>query len=317
MRLEGRVTLAIMLIGAVLLNSGNARADACRRWAQAVVAGTLDAALPEASGLAASRRFPGRLYHVNDSGNGPFFHVSDLSGASFRSVRVGDFEVERLDFEDLGVGPCGQGKSCLFIGDIGDNGARRPAVSILVIEEHEHYPELAVPLRIVEATYPDGPRDAEGLAVHPSGDLYLVSKEARYVTREAAPAHVYRLARTEWEKPAAGARMLARVGEIDVPTLAGDADFFGRLVTGFDIAPDGRSFLLLTYRDAFEFYLDLAEGSLPTRPLETERDYRRIPLRRLHQQEGIAYLADGRSFVYDTERPTLGAAEMFRVDCLE
>jgi hypothetical protein len=35
----------------------------------------------------------------------------------------------------------------------------------------------------------------------------------------------------------------------------------------------------------------------------------------LDQQEAIAYRPDGRSFIYDTERPAKGRARMMRCDC--
>jgi len=37
------------------------------RWSKAVEIGVLGEELPEASGLAVSSRYPGRLYHINDS----------------------------------------------------------------------------------------------------------------------------------------------------------------------------------------------------------------------------------------------------------
>ncbi|MDQ3457816.1 MAG: hypothetical protein M3498_00710, partial [Deinococcota bacterium] len=50
--------------------------------------------------------------------------------------------------------------------------------------------------------------------------------------------------------------------------------------------------------------------------LEPGRDYSRILLRRLPQQESIAYLPDGRSFVYSSEARG-SAAELVRLNCLD
>jgi len=91
-------------------------AEFCTKWAAPVRAGVLDHELiEEASGLAYSSRFQ-RLYHVNDSGDGPYFYQSSVSGRGTRRIEVLGFEPQ--DVEAMGLGPCGKG-TCVFIGDIG------------------------------------------------------------------------------------------------------------------------------------------------------------------------------------------------------
>ena len=65
--------------------------------------------LPEASGLAASRRTPGLLWSHNDSGE-PVVFALNATGAVKDRVRVTGAQVE--DWEAIAVGSCPQG-SCL------------------------------------------------------------------------------------------------------------------------------------------------------------------------------------------------------------
>jgi hypothetical protein len=79
-RLKTRASLsaaAIALITIYLLfNTSTGVEDLCKRWSEGEKSGALDRLqLDEASGIAVSGRFPGRLYHVNDSESGP-----DLDG---------------------------------------------------------------------------------------------------------------------------------------------------------------------------------------------------------------------------------------------
>ena len=60
-----------------------------------------------------------------------------------------------------------------------------------------------------------------------------------------------------------------------------------------DFNRDGSRFLILTYVNAFEFYIDLSEGGFPvTDDLVEGTDFHEIPLELLIQQESIAYLGE-------------------------
>jgi hypothetical protein len=82
--------------------------------------------LSEASGLAVSRRVPGRLWTHNDSGE-PVLASVDARGSVTGRVRLTGATVE--DWEAIAVGPRGTGW-WPYVGDIGDNGARRKRVTI-------------------------------------------------------------------------------------------------------------------------------------------------------------------------------------------
>jgi len=287
----------------------------CERWTEGVPIGQLDVAiLPEASGVAASHRFSNRLYHINDSGNGSFFFITDLQGTRLQSVRIEsssfshDHNHAKTDFEDISVGPCFVGETCLFVADIGDNfgladSAIRKTIEILIIRERAFFPsslEADLELKLV---YPDGPHNAEGFAVHPNGDIYILTKEIDYFTWTAFPAQLFFLPRYEWEESQSSVHQLMKVGELNLPKLVPPhASLWGQVVTGFDIHPNGENFLVLTYDFAFEIFGDPSRHLLIKEgELQEGRDYRFIPLHTLPQQEGITYLPGGKSFIYHTE----------------
>lgn len=317
MALAALATLLLSLWLALLGGGSQDAGSLCASWSEGETVGLLDTAmLPEASGLAVSRQFAGTLYHINDSGHGPYFYVTDETGANTRRVRVEGLRA--VDPEDLSLGPCAGDQTCLFLGDIGDNLARRTHIEIAVLVE-EAFGASASPYRLVRARYPDGPRDAEAMAVHPNGDLYILSKEGDLFRLRSAPARLYRLERERWEDEPDSVHTLTFVGELDLPQLnRNHTSLLGWRATAMDMTPDGSRFLVLTYENALEFALDLAEGLPESRALVHGRDFRRIPLRTLPQQEAIAYLPGERSFLYSSEvRAPFTEAELVKVRCLD
>jgi hypothetical protein len=106
------------------------------------------------------------------------------------------------------------------------------------------------------------------------------------------------------------------VAAIDFEKLGGPAAAFdGRFPTSMAISPDGKRVLVLTYRNVFELSLDLAEPLPPVTTWVPGEHYRLLDIEVLPQQEAIAYLPDGRSFIYDTEAPANGRAQIMRSDC--
>lgn len=295
----------------------------CQSWSDAKQVGTLDRSfLKEVSGLAISRSFADRFYFHNDSGDGPAFYRTDSTGARPRKIKVGD-GYEPQDIEDITIGDCGigqkAGKSCLFLGDIGDNKMKRESVEIVVIEELQDFDARkggVEPLKRLRVQYPDGPHNAEGLALHPNGDLYILTKEMPKPIPLPRPAKLFRIARADWQSNT-GERILAQaLGEIDFPLLGSDSLVRGQVVTGFDISPDGSKFIALTYDHAFEFNLDLSRMPLPaTKDLVLGRDYGVARIPALPQQEAIAYTADGKGFYYTTESSLGSEQPLMRVDC--
>ncbi len=308
----------ILMSVMILLAAPVSRAALCRKWSEAEKAGALDyLQIDEASGIASSRRFPGRLYHVNDSGSGPYFYVSDSGGGKTRAVRIEGFDDAGSDFEDASYGDCLSGKACFFIADIGDNGKKRKFVEIIAIEEAEKFGRSVAPLKVLKLTYPDRPHNAEAMAIHPNGDIYIFTKEEDVDNLESFPAKLFKIRKDKWENAGAGEQALEYVGELDLPRLSNSDSSFGSVITSFDIAPDGKTFLVLTYEDAFEFDIDLSPPGLkPSGELVRDRDYRAIKLKSLPQQESISYVEEGRGFIYDSEYHVFDVPIM-KVECLD
>lgn len=128
--------------------------------------------LPEASGLVASRTTGGRFWLHNDSGKPELFAV-DAKGKAAGRVALAGASLE--DWEALTTGPC-DGGTCLYVGDIGDNDAKRAHVVIYRLLEPGNAGGTAKVDGVFRATYPDGAHDAETLLVAPDGTLHIVTK---------------------------------------------------------------------------------------------------------------------------------------------
>lgn len=277
---------ALLILGGLLL-TGIAAAETCREWGEARRIGELEPQIDEASGIAVSSKFPGRLYHVNDSGDGGKFYITDVQGRHSQPVSVSGFKPE--DVEDLTLGECGDGRSCLFIGDIGGNDRRRKSIDLIIVEEVEKFEEPVKPWNHVRMHYPDRLHDAESLAIHPDGTIFLLTKEH--------PSRLFKLRKEQWQH---------RGGEIQTVAFVTTLDA-GGVPTSMDISHDGKLLLVLTYRHAVEFDFDLSQPAIRKKP-------RRIPLAYLQQQEAVAYLPDSASFIYTSERVILPAWIM-KISC--
>jgi hypothetical protein len=299
-------TLSVAALSTLYMALATAAEVPCVRWSEPVQVGELPVAtIMEASGIAISRRAQ-RLYHIND-GNGAFFHVTDLQGGALQTVGVTGFTPS--DMEDLGLGPCGS-STCLYLADIGDNAVRRQTVQIAVIKEVEGFAAEVAPERVITARYPDGPHDAEAVAIHPSGDLLLVTKLR---LGQEGSSLLFRLSAAQLA--AGGEQTFAALGAIPVTALTQLGESRRRVATGMNISPDGRRFVLLTYDMAIEFAVDLMR-SLPDNWVEG-KTHRALPIAALVQAEAIAYERDGRSILYSTESVRGSAAPLMHQSCVE
>jgi hypothetical protein len=211
--------------------------------------------LPEASGMAVSGRFAGRIWFVNDSGNAAELIALDLAQERYQQFPVSG--ARNRDWEDLARFDHG-GRSWLAIGDIGDNRARRESVQVYLLPEPADATGSPVSVdTTLVLRYPDGPRDAESLAVDPQTlQLYLLSK------RDPLP----RLYRTALPAPGRGARQevtLEYLGEVTgIPELSevagerGERRKYSRQPTAMDFMPDAQAIALLTYSGAYVARLD-------------------------------------------------------------
>lgn len=204
----------------------------------------------ESSGVTPSHTHPGQFWTINDSGNDPSVFLADTTGAVIGFVNL---PVPNVDWEALTSGPCGDGRWCLYIGDIGDNRAVRPAVRVYRIPEPTdqdlvHHRGAAVTALTVQ--YADGPRDAEGLVATSAGDLAIVSKgrqgrvAAYWIGRDAWRGSAT-IARPFWNLPIATSLLLAS------------------LVTDAALSPDQTRLAVRTYREVYIFKRSSPASRLP------------------------------------------------------
>jgi hypothetical protein len=198
--------------------------------------------LPEASGVAVSRRTAGILWSHNDEGE-PVVHALDERGAVRRRVRIAGADV--TDWEAVAVGPC-PGGSCLFVADLGDNDATRSHVTIYRVPEPTPAESATREAEAFHATYPDGAHDAEALIVTGEGDLFVVTKG------ETGHIAVYRFPRP------LRAGSIARLQQVAV---LGPKTKKQHWITDASASPDGQWIALRT-RNVVTFYRtsDFASG---------------------------------------------------------
>src|SRR5687767_6962055 len=201
--------------------------------------------LPEASGLAVSRRVPGRLWSHNDSGK-PILFALDTRGAVTGRIAVTGAALE--DWEAIAVAPCPAG-SCLYLADIGDNDETRSRITIYRLPEPAGSEASIAVADVFHGTYPDGAHDAEAFLATPDGGLFIVTKG------DGGAIRLYRF-------PAAlrsgASHQLERVGKSRGDGKPANSD----RVTDGAVSPDGRWVALRT-RHAVTFHraADLIAGS--------------------------------------------------------
>jgi hypothetical protein len=251
--------------------------------------------LPEASGLALSRRDPNVLWSLNDSGT-PTVVALSPSGELLGRVRIAGANVN--DWEDVSVGPCGD-ESCLYIADTGNGGGtQRNDVVVYRVREPLPGDRDTAPADVFDAAYPDG-EDHESDAVFVmNGQLFLITK--------GHPAVLFAFPR---DLTAGTMQTLERIGEI--PTAGFPAGTIPRRyrVTDAEASPDGQWVAVRT-NDALLVY---RSADLLARRTHT---FWRTDLRFLSEPrgEGVA-ISDTGDVYLASERVSEGAATFTHLKC--
>jgi len=248
-----------------------------------VLAQLADTRINEASGLVASRRHADCFYVHNDSGGGPFVYLIDRHGQTRLTIRLQG--AQAADYEDIALVPGAEpGTFDVCVGDIGDNDGRRSVITIYRFAEPELPVEtgssVVVQPRAYRFRYPDGPRDAEALAVHPqTGDGYIITKKT------SGGAEVYKLP-APWDE--GRVTVLVRLGALKMPPAFAPL----QVVTAADISPDGRRLAVRCYADGWEWHL-APGGTVEQFDSVFQTMPRRLPLALERQGEALCYLANG------------------------
>lgn len=227
--------------------------------------------LRESSGVASSRTQPGLLFTINDSGHDPVLYATDSTGADRGAWRVTGATND--DWEAIAVGPCSESdrpdaardviQQCVYIGETGDNAARKSTRSIYRVPEPTAEPGGsfgATPAAVrLQYNYPDDPQDVEAIYVGPTGDVVLISKRpAQDATGRLRPARVYRLPAAAWRGPTPATAELVD----SLPIVPGSAPW--RTITDAALAPDNRHVAVRTYTQIFVFAADPVTGQIVT-----------------------------------------------------
>jgi hypothetical protein len=249
-----------------------------------------DRQLPEASGVVVSHAHPGVLWSFNDSDNPPEIFATDTAGRALGRWTVAGARNEDWEAMTAGPGDCA-GRPCLFIGDIGDNDARRPTVTIYRVPEPapspgwraDHDDTIPVLARLT-VRYPDGAHDAESLFADSTGDLYIITKP-----RVTWP-ELFRIPASAWAR--GDTVTAAIVDTLPIDPRSGVENW----VTDAAISSDRRTVAVRTYAYLYLFSRE-ADGRLTPRT-----PWPRCLLAGLGAQgEGIDWL-DSTTFVLTSEK---------------
>lgn len=220
-----------------------------------VVAGQLQSEeLVETSGLARSQRDPNLLWAINDGGSKPRVYAFDETGAHRGRVKLE--KAQNRDWEDMASFRFGE-QPYLLVADIGDNDAQRKKVGFYVMPEPDLAEDEKVkmePAWAVEFEYPDGPRDAEAVAVDASTQTAFV------LTKRTLPPELYSVPLT----PGDGRQTATLLGTIESLPLPTRQDVENATFTrnwhwqptSMDLSPDGKLGVILTYRAIYVYRLD-------------------------------------------------------------
>lgn len=249
-----------------------------------------DDRIDEASGIGVGINSPDELYMQNDSGDtARFFAVNRTSGHTDAVYDVPG--AVNHDWEDLAVSRDPQGVPSVYLADIGDNKTNRDEVQIYRVDEPKVTPgehQTSKP-DVWRLRYPDGPHNAETLAVSPDGAIFIATKsragrtEGFTVPSDPDPNRV---------------RTVRQIGSFHVTPKPSDSQI-GQpwlLVTGGAISRDDKLFVLRTYTTAYVWRLtngDVA-AALKTDPVSLT-----LPIQ--PAGEGITFTADGTQLLIDSE----------------
>lgn len=186
MRHRGGTAAAVLAVAAVLLSTPAhaAEGDTVRDRR------LLDPRIIESSGLAASNLHKGVLWTHNDSGSRPRIYAVGADGRTRADYLLSG--VQARDWEAMAASRDKEGKAWLWIGDIGDNSStREKGILVHRVAEPSRLSSGSLRATSYRLVYPDAPRDAEALLIHPrTGRLYVVSKGVFGGTVYRAPARL-------------------------------------------------------------------------------------------------------------------------------
>ncbi|HEX7123894.1 MAG TPA: hypothetical protein VF178_16065 [Gemmatimonadaceae bacterium] len=304
-----RDVLRAAVLAAVALGGARATGEA-QQASAAVRVRTIEMTarqtLTENSSAAMSRSQPGVLFTINDSGHDPVLFAIDTTGADRGAWRIEN--ARNNDWEAVAIGPCGDtprpgstGNSrteCLYIGDVGDNNARRATRVIYRVSEplaRESGFTGSLRAERLEFRYSDGPHDVEAMIVAPNGTVALITKRRlRDARGRARQALVFELPPDAWTRPG-GRPVVAQLVD-SLPIVPGSAP--GAQITDAALSSAGNRLAVRTYRQVHIFATDSATGRVQRGQPHVVCD---ITALRERQGEGITWMPDATHLLLTSE----------------
>jgi hypothetical protein len=249
--------------------------------------------LAENSAVTMSRARPGVLFSLEDSGNDPQLFGMDTTGAKFGAWRVKN--ATNVDWESLSAGgACGDvaANACLYIGDTGDNNARR-AFRVIYRTPEPNASTRSLTAAALEYVYSDGPHDVEAMFVAPNGDVVLITKRP-LVDRSAIlrPALVFVLPSKAWQERG---RVTAALVD-SLPIVPGSAPL--RSITDAALSPDAKHVAVRTYAQTYIFRTDSVTGRVDHRVAPAVCNI--VPLNEA-QGEGVTWIDNEGRLAFTSE----------------
>jgi hypothetical protein len=310
----------------------------CPNYSTSHLVGRLnDTLVKEASGLVASRQYPGVFWVHNDSGDSA--RVFAFYIRCGQAYSLGYFTVDGIsagnavDWEDISIGPGPDGRQWIYIGDFGNNsGLRNNASNGFLRLVRFPEPHVTIPVadpatppgnqgstevgqtQVLPFKYQDqaevptnGEYDQEALAVHPyHGRAYIITK--RIGNTDTAIRHAYSLnlddprwistLAVNWSSPV----------KTNALRLTNPVGISGQ-ITGMDISPDGLRTVVREYTVGWVYTStgvtrDAFEQSWTTTPDQFTAD--------IAQDEAITFSHDG-EYIYHL--PEGATPQVHRVNC--
>ena len=287
------VTAGILFSACSPVSSNDADDLPASHFGLPVVIGTIKSTdITESSGIAASRCQSGILWTHNDSGDDAFIFAINLKGDNLGTWKIPN--AHNIDWEDIAAYKDKSGKCFLYIGEIGDNKAKRDEHAIYRVGEPivtpagsastRQSPLAAENASVIRFSYPERNSDAETLMVDPkSGDIYVVTKHF------SGPAGVFRL------KPVFDRGDIVKAEKIAELSVPGIPNGF---LTGGDISPDGRHVIICDYTQAYEYTLPKGSANLTDIWKQPPEIVNRGELK---QGEAVCYNVDGTAIYLTSE----------------
>lgn len=266
--------------------------------------------LIENSGATMSVSQPGVIFTINDSGHEPVLFVLDTTGADRGAWRV--VGASNVDWEAIASGPCGgmpnaelekSSPRCIYIGDVGDNDAVRPSVTVYKLREPRADSAGALSEIAAESlsfTYEEGRHDVEAMFVAPNGSVNLITKRPhRTLFGRLRPALIFAIPAAAWGHGPVVARRVDSLG-----IVPGSAP--NRVITDASLSRDARYLAVRTYWQVYIFAYEPAASRIFSAVPDVVCN---IASLRERQGEGISWYLDTGQLLLTSE----GSPEPFRI----